>query len=87
MLMVKQAYYTMKVQGGMNNVLGQLRTVQKEIMDWYEEESRKIVIQSRVDDCQQSEKVRIFHHEQHQKHLKRSAILSLQTVEHGLLEG
>ena len=31
-------------------------------------------------------KVRIFHHEQHQKHLKRSAILRLET-EHGLIEG
>ena len=44
------------------------------------------MIQSRVDDVQQSEKVRIFHHEQHQKHLKRSAILKLET-EQGLIEG
>ena len=36
-------------------------------------------IQSRVEDVQQSEKIRIFHHEQHAKHCKRSAILKLET--------
>ena len=87
MLLLKQVYYTKKLQAGEVNKLGQLREIQAEILEWYEEESRKIVIQSRVEDVQQSEKVRIFHHEQHQKHLKRSAILKLKTEENGLLEG
>ena len=39
----------------------------------------KVKHQSRVDDVQESEKVRIYHHEIHQKHVKRSAILKLQT--------
>ena len=55
-------------------------------MEWYEEESRKVVVQSRVDDVQQSEKVRIYHHEQHKKNIKRTAIIKLQT-EGGILVG
>ena len=58
----------------------------REIEEWYENESRKIVLQARVEDVQQSEKVRIFHHEQHVKHCKKSAILKLET-ENGLLVG
>ena len=67
-------------------MLGQLRTVQQEINEWYENESQKILIQSRLDDIQESEKVRIFHHEQHQKRIKRSAILRLKPGNE-LLEG
>ena len=55
-------------------------------MEWYENESRKVILQARVDDVQESEKVRIFHHEQHQKRCKKSAILKLDT-EVGRLEG
>ena len=46
----------------------------------------KVKHQSRVDDIQTSEKVRIYHHELHKKSLKRSFIMKLET-EHGLLEG
>ena len=42
------------------------------------------MLQARVNDVQQSEKVRIFHHEQHIKLCKKSAILRLDTEE-GLL--
>ena len=66
--------------------LAQLKHVQSEIQEWYEAESRKVVLQSRVDDVQQSEKIRIFHHEQHVKHCKKSAILKLETEE-GLIVG
>ena len=66
--------------------LAQLKKVQAEIQEWYEIESRKVVLQARVDDVQQSEKVRIFHHEQHVKHCKKSAILKLETDD-GVLIG
>ena len=45
------------------------------------------LVQARIEDMQESEKVRIFHHEQHQKHIKRSSILKLRTEEHGIIEG
>ena len=87
MLLLKQSYFTKKLQEGKLTMLGQLRDVQTKINEWYEEESKKIVIQARVDDVQESEKVSIFHHEQHLKHIKRSAILKLNTKEVGIIEG
>ena len=64
----------------------ELKQIQGQILDWYERESSKKVFQSRVEDVQQSEKVRIFHHEQHQKQYKKSSILNLDT-EAGILRG
>ena len=83
---MKQSFYIRELQSGDKECLGKLRKVQTEIQDWFENESRKVVLQARVEDVQLSEKVRIFHHEQHKKHCKRSSILKLQTPE-GLLEG
>ena len=87
MLMLRQSFHTRKLQEGSLDHLGCLRKVQLEIVEWYEEESKKVTIQSRVDDIQESEKISIFHHEQHQKFIKRSAILKLDTVEKGILRG
>ena len=63
-----------------------LKEVQMKIEEWFEAELQKVKYQSRVDDIQTSEKVRIYHHELHQKNIKRSSILKLET-EHGLVEG
>ena len=86
LLLLQQLYLTSKLQAGEVGRLGELRKVQESIKTWYQEESKKIVIQARIDDVQSSEKVRIFHHEQHQKHLKRSTILQLETPA-GPMEG
>ena len=86
LLLLRQSYLTTKIQQGVQGKLGELRFVQEEIQQWYEAESKKIVLQSRVDDILQSEKVRIFHHEQHKKQMKKSAILKLETKK-GLLVG
>ena len=86
LLLLRQSYLTTKIQQGVQGKLGELRFVQEEIQQWYEAESKKIVLQSRVDDILQSEKVRIFHHEQHKKQMKKSAILKLDTKK-GLLVG
>ena len=85
-LLLKQSFFTKELQAGNLFRLVQLKQVQGEIQEWYECESRKIVLQSRVDDVQQSEKVRIFHHEQHIKHCRKSSILKLDTEE-GVLVG
>ena len=63
-----------------------LCALQAKIQEWYEAASQRVILQSRVDDVQQSEKVRIYHHEQDKKLVKRSSILKLKT-EDGLLEG
>ena len=85
-LLMKQCYFTKEVQMGNTTMLRQLKEIKAEICEWYEAQSRKIILQSRVDDVQESEKVRIFHHEQHRKMCKQSAILKLET-ESGILEG
>jgi hypothetical protein len=64
-------FLTKQVQGGKGELVEELREVQCLINEWYEEESRKVVIQARVDDVQQSEKVRIYHHAIHLKHQQK----------------
>ena len=60
--------------------------VQSDIEKWYQEESAKVILQARTDECNSSEKVRIFHHELHRKRIVKSSILKLQT-EQGILQG
>ena len=86
MLLLRQAYLAKKLQGGDLSQYAELRCVQVQIQSWYEKESEKIILQSRSDEVSMDEKVRIYHHDLHRKHLKRSSILKLQT-EAGLLEG
>ena len=89
-LLLHQTYLVRKIQHCQQQLWGtwlrKLVCVQQQIQDWYRQASDKIKHQSRVDEFQVSEKTRIYHHEIHQKHLKKSSILKLQT-ESGLLEG
>ena len=86
MLLIKQAYLGKKLLLGEFEKYAELRSVQVAIEEWYQKESSKILIQSRSQEVNRSEKVRIFHHNLHKKHVKRSSILKLQS-ELGLLVG
>ena len=86
LLLVRQSYLTRKIQNGQANKLSELKHVHLLIEQWYDEECAKIALQSRTDDVQKSEKIRIYHHDIHQKLIKKSAILKLDTDD-GLLEG
>ena len=86
LLLLRQAYLSKQLQLGRCSRLGELRAVQVEIIEWYEKESQKILLQARSDEISQSEKVSIYHHDLHKKNMKRSSILKLQT-EKGLIEG
>ena len=86
LLFLRQAHLARQIQNGRIERLGELRSVQLLIQDWYETESKKVILQSRADDVNQSEKVRIYHHDIHKRNIKRGSILKLQT-EFGLLEG
>ena len=85
-LLIRQAYLGKKLLSGDFSQYAELRAVQIAIDEWYQNQSAKILLQSRSQEVSKSEKVRIFHHELHKKHLKRSSILKLQ-CEEGLLEG
>ena len=86
LLMMRQSFLTKKVQEGFPEYLPSLRETQLRIQNWFEAEVQKVKYQTRVDDIQESEKVRIYHHEIHQKHYKRSSILKLETGD-GFVEG
>ena len=79
LLMLRQTYLSRKVRYREPGSLDALREIHLKIENWFSKEVEKVKHQSRVDDVQESEKVRIYHHEIHQKHVKRSAILKLQT--------
>ena len=74
LLLVKQAYLTMKIQRGKLQRLTELKVVQHQVEEWYDKECKKIALQSKTDDIQQSEKIRIYHHEIHQKVIKKSKL-------------
>ena len=86
LLFLRQSYLGRQLHSGMRNFLEEYLVVQSDIQRWYEEESSKIILQARTDECSFSEKVRIYHHELHRKRVVKSSILKLQT-ELGLLEG
>ena len=86
LLTMRQSHLTRKIQAGEINWLPALKEVQLRIEDWFQAELEKVKYQSRVDDVQYSEKIRIYHHEIHQKNNKKSSILRLDT-ESGLLLG
>ena len=86
MLRLKQVYYTSQVQGNVPNSLTELLTINNRISKWYQDESEKIKILSNSEDLGLNEKVRIFHHSQHQQFQKRSSILKLSTPQ-GVVTG
>ena len=86
LLFLLQSYLARRLQKGELNKLGELRKVQDQIQSWYQKEGEKLVLQARTDEVLQEEKVRIYHHALHKKHMKSSSILRLQ-VEDQILEG
>ena len=86
LLMLHQSFLTSKVHAGEHEKLTALRQTQIEIENWFELEVERVKHQSNIDDVQISEKTRIYHHELHKKHYKRSSILKLK-VGNVLLKG
>ena len=86
LLLLRQCYLAKKIQQGMKQYLGELKSVHLLIEKWYKNESEKIQHQTRVHEFQSNEKTTIYHHELHKRIIKRNAILKLQS-ENGILEG
>ena len=74
-----------KLQSGQHHKLPELQLVQTMIMAWHNKESEKVKLQSRTEELNEPENVRIYHHELHKKHIKRSQILKLETETETLL--
>ena len=87
LLLIRQAYLVKKIQKGYFQKLSELKFVQNEIENWYRKESEKILLQGKVEEINEAENVRIYHHELHQKKIKKSAILKLQIEDNKIIEG
>ena len=87
LLAIRQTYLVMNLQKGNLQKLSELKTVQAEIQNWYTLESEKIKLQGKVEEINETENVRIYHHEIHQKKIKKSAILKLQIDDISIIEG
>ena len=95
-LLLKQTYLVKRIQqinrtvgserNGRSEVLAELREAQMEIENWYLKESERVIIQAKIHEIDSNEKVRIYHHENHRRHIRKSAINKLDT-EQGILEG
>ena len=86
LLLLRQSYLSRKLQQGNLNYLAQLLLVQSEINNWYEAESERVKVQSRIEEVESPEAVTIYHHELHARKIKKSSILKLQ-VGSRLIEG
>jgi hypothetical protein len=86
LLMQRQSYLVRKLQSGEQWRLTELREVQTNIELWHSQECEKVKLQARTDEIEKAETVRIYHHELHSKHLKKSSILQLQTPA-GVIKG
>ena len=51
--------------------MAELKYVQAEIQNWYIKESEKIKLQGKVEEINEAKNLRIYHHELHQKKIKK----------------
>ena len=79
LLLLRQSYLVKKIQSGKMSLLGDLKTVQNQIQQWYKDDCEKIKLQARAEEFNKSEGVRIYHHELHAKKIKRTSIIKLDT--------
>ena len=79
LLLIHQDYLVRKLQAGDHDRLADLHLTQRRIMAWHNKEAEKVKLQSRGDEINEPENVRIYHHEIHKNHIKRSQILKLKT--------
>ena len=86
LLYLRQSHLARKVHRGETHHLGELEIVHWEIEQWYDRECAKVILQAKAEECNENEKVRIYHHELHKRRIKRSSIVKLQTAD-GMKEG
>ena len=87
LLLIRQSYLVRKLHEGCFDRLLEHRKVQLEINEWYQEESLKLQVQSKMSDIVESESVNIFHHDLHKKYILKSSILRLTAEENKVMNG
>ena len=72
--MLAQTYLSTKVSKGDLTMLPKLKEIQIKINAWFADEAEKVKLHSKLNDIQESEKVRIFHHEKLYRTQKRAPL-------------
>ena len=85
-LLLAQIHLSKKVTKGKMDLLPKLREVQLQINEWFEVEAEKVKLHAKLHDVEDSEKVRIYHHEQLYRVNNRCSITKLKSAE-GLVTG
>ena len=78
-LMLVQSHLSKKTSKGNLSLLPKLKSIQLRINNWFDEQAEKVRLHSRLKDIQESERVRIFHHEQLNRTNNKSSITKLKT--------
>ena len=78
-LMLVQSHLSKKTSKGNLSLLPKLKSIQLRINNWFDEQAEKVRLHSRLKDIQESEKVRIYHHEQLNRTNNKSSITKLNT--------
>ena len=86
LLLLQQTFFLSRFKKGNKDALISLKETQNLINNWFQEEADRTLIQIGMDEIDEAEEVRIFHHDLHKKRITRSAILELET-ETGVLDG
>ena len=77
-LKIRQAYLASKINGGTTSLLTLLIEVKLKVTQWYENESKSIILTSRAWDINKNENVQIYPHGIHTKFQQKSSILAFQ---------
>ena len=77
--MLVQSHLSKKTSKGNLSLLPKLKSIQLRINNWFDEQAEKVKRYSRLKDIQESEKVRIYHHEQLYRTTNKSSITKLKT--------
>ena len=85
-LLLAQIHLSKKVSEGNLEFLAKLKSIQLQINSWFDNEAEKVKLHARLQDIQESEKVRIYHHEQLYRTINKSTILKLKTPD-GIISG
>ena len=86
-LMLLQSHLAEKISSGQFQKLQQFRAVQLDIMEWFEKRAEEVALLANIQDVEESEKTRIYHHEKLYNARKKSSILKLVNSAGELAEG
>jgi len=76
-----------KLQKNETTYLDELVDVKEQINKLYQDQARAAAEKLSIRDIDESEIINLYHHENHQKKMKRSAILKLDTPDKGIISG